>query len=185
MLAGARLLAAADDTVDVWAARVPLAAGQQITASAVEVRRVGFTDATAEAYVSAGRAFTPGTVVTRSVDAGELIPRAALATQTPPMIEVPVPVSAGQLPSTIERGSVVDVWVVPEQAAAARGEEVQQEAERVLDDVTVVAVPRSETVFGPEGTVALVVGVPADRADLLERALAGTATGRVVVTRQG
>jgi hypothetical protein len=49
----------------------------------------------------------------------------------------------------------------------------------------VVAVPRSSNTLAPESTRQVIVGVPADRADELGKALGGISDGRVVIARKG
>jgi hypothetical protein len=117
------------------------------------------------------------------VAAGELLPRAAIATESrADLVEVPISVAVDDLPATVRQGSVVDIWVAPKVAAV--GEE-KPTALPVLTDVVVVAVPRSANSLAPESTRQVIVGVPAERAADLGKALGGISDGRVVVARKG
>ena len=180
---GARLVAAADDTVGVWAVARDLPAGATVTASDLERRQVRFPDrATADAYLSSSDAVPSGSTLNRPVARGELLPRSTFARSTgTDLVEVPVSVAEDDLPATVRQGSVVDVWVTPD--VATGGGTVR--ATRVLTDVTVVAVPRATDSLAPRATRQVIVGVPTERAASLGEALGGISDGRVVVARKG
>ncbi len=181
---GARLLAAADDTVGVWAVVRDLPAGATVQAGDLERRQIRFPDArTADGYVPAGEAPAPAATLNRPVSEGELLPRSAIAEDTSAAtIEVPVSVVTDDLPATVQQGSVVDVWVTPKVSAVGEG---KARAVPVLTDVVVVAVPRSTEGFAPQTTRQVIVGVPLERGDELSRALGVMSEGRVVVARKG
>jgi hypothetical protein len=61
----------------------------------------------------------------------------------------------------------------------------EDRAVRVLDDVVVVAVPASDSSLAPSSTRQVIVGVDERAADRLDRTLALTTTGTVVLTTQG
>jgi hypothetical protein len=182
---GARLLAGADDSVAVWAARTGLRAGQPVGAADLVRRQVGFTDRSdADRYLSADRPVPAGTTLARDVGPGELLPRAALAgASAPAATEVPVAVDADAVPATVRAGSVVDVWVAPraDGSATAPGGGT---AQRVFDDVVVVSAPRSAPALGPSATRQVIVGVDGDQEAHLPEALARLAGGSVLLTRQ-
>jgi hypothetical protein len=181
---GARLLAAADDTVAVWAVSADLPAGASIDEADLERRDVRFPDAaTADGYVGADESLPDDATLNREVSAGELLPRAAFAHDSgEDLVEVPVSVVSDDLPATVRQGSVVDVWVTPKVSSVA-GSRVK--AVPVLSDVVVVAVPRTSAGLAPQTTRQVIVGVPADRAGELGSALGGMADGRVVIARKG
>lgn len=178
---GARVLAAADDTVEVWSVRADLPAGAPISTADVEVVSVRFTDGRqASAYVSAADPVPGDAVLARPVTAGELLARAALGgTPGGEHVEVPLAVPADGVVATLEVGHRVDVWVTP---PTVQGEEPV--AERVLSDVRVVEVPLAETALGPSTTRQVVVGVPLEDETLLGAALARLADGTAVVVRR-
>ncbi|MCW2818234.1 MAG: hypothetical protein JWR42_1021 [Marmoricola sp.] len=180
---GARLLAAADDTVGVWAVARDLPAGATVGEADLERRQVRFPDsATADAYLSSSDPVPSGSTLNRPVSQGELLPRSTFARATgTDLVEVPVSVAEDDLPATVRQGSVVDVWVTPEVTTGTGG----VRATRVLTDVTVVAVPRATDSLAPRATRQVIVGVPTDRAAGLGEALGGISDGRVVVARKG
>ena len=181
---GARLLAAADDSVGVWAVARDLPGGAAVAADDLERRQVRFPDEeAADAYLSAGSALPDEATLSRAVSAGELLPRSAIAEEAAAdLVEVPISVAADDLPATVRQGSVVDVWVSPEVAATSAG---KVRAVPVLTDVVVVAVPRASDTLAPQSTRQVIVGVPADRSAELGPALGRISDGRVVVARKG
>jgi hypothetical protein len=127
---GAQVVAAADDTVPVYAAAGTLSAGDPVRAQDVTVLRASLGEG-AGRYVSARAELPAGLVALRTVGAGELLPAAAVGdasvlTRRP--VGVPHPAA---LPSGLVKGARVDVWVsapddarpgavrAPEQLAAA------------------------------------------------------------------
>ncbi|SDS26873.1 hypothetical protein SAMN04488570_1502 [Nocardioides scoriae] len=185
VVAGARVVGAADDSVPVWALARDLPAGATVADGDLEQRRVRFPDAASAAgYLSGEQPVPAGTVLNRPVAAGDLLPRAAVAPEAgSDLLEVPISVVSDDLPATVEQGSVVDVWVTPQVAAVEDASRVR--AERVLADVTVVAVPGVADTLAPQTTRQVIVGVPSDRAADLPAALGGISEGRVVIARKG
>ena len=182
VLAGARLFAASDDTVAVWAVRSAVPSGGALHADDLVRTEVRFADAeSADRYVAADSAIRPGTTVLRELGAGELLPRAALATAgSSDLVEVPLSVPSDGVPATVATGAVVDVWVTLD------AEDLHAEPESVLvfEDVVVVAAPRSGSALGPASTRQVIVGVPAGEEAAISRALAIASAGSVVLTRQ-
>jgi hypothetical protein len=159
VVAGARLLAAADDTVPVWAAAEDLASGAPVTAADLERHRVRFADAGDAAGYFTG-AQPPEGVLVRGVGAGELLPRAAVgeAAQSG-TVQVPVSVQPEQVPPSVDTGSVVDVYVL-----GATDPTRTTPAEPALSAVSVVAAPAVEDSFVASGRRQLVLAVPEDDA---------------------
>ena len=183
VIVGARLMAAADDTVGVWVVARDLPAGATLGVGDVERRQIRFPDAdTADRYLASDNDLPDASTLNRPVSAGELLPRSALATESgPDLVEVPVSVVSDDLPATVRQGSVVDIWVAPKVSAVAGR---TPKAVPVLTDVVVVAVPRSSNTLAPESTRQVIVGVPASRSDDLGTALGSISDGRVVVARK-
>ncbi len=177
-------MAAADDTILVWSAERDLAAGEQVTSDDLSARAVRFVEGPGLAeYLLAETGVPEGTRVGRSVGAGELLPRSALAPATDTgVIEVPVAVDAGQLPPSVGAGSIVSVWVAGEVAPT---DTQTPRATLVLADVVVIEAPRVTDAFGAGAERQLVLGVPVDQAGDLAAAVGAAASGRVVITRQG
>ncbi len=186
VVVGVRVVDARDDTTPVLAAARPLVAGQRLGPDDVAVVEVRFGAAgDADRYLPAGSSWQgtglEGTVVTRGVGTGELVPRAATSTTQEADVQVPLAVPLGRVPSTVQVGSSVDVWATPESpapSATADAETVPDDsgagAERVLRAVPVLAVSRGQG-LGPDSEIRVVVGVPDRGADVaaVVRTLAG------------
>jgi hypothetical protein len=184
VLLGARMLAAADDTVGVWAVTRDLPAGAALDASDLERRQVRFPDEdTADGYLAVTDDVPQGATLERPVSGGELLPRSAFAEKRQAdLVELPLSVVSDDLPATVRQGSVVDVWVAPKVSGVSAA---RVKAVLVLSDVVVVAVPRTADSLAPQSTRQVIVGVPADSAQDVGTALGGIADGRVVVARKG
>jgi hypothetical protein len=184
VLLGARLLAASDDTVGVWALSRDLPAGAALDATDLERRQVRFPDAdTANGYLAVADDVPDGATLNRPVTHGELLPRSAFADRKEgDLVELPLSVVSDDLPATVRQGSVVDVWVTPKVSEVSGA---RTKAVRVLSDVVVVAVPGRTDSLAPQSTRQVIVGVPADRAQDVGTALGGISDGRVVVARKG
>lgn len=174
VVAGSRLLAAADDTVAVWAVVEDRGPGSALTEADLVVRRVRFTDQGALAAYYPVDATLPGDLrLTRAVGAGELLPRSAVGTaeQQAVLVELPVAVEADQVPPSVGTGSVVDVYV---------GGKV------LLQQATVVDAPSAESGFGATGgTRQLVLSVPEDAATAYVEAVAAVETPVLTVVGRG
>jgi hypothetical protein len=181
---GARLLAAADDTVGVWAVTRDLPAGAALDQADLERQQVRFPDTdTADGYLAATGGLPAGATLNRAVSAGELLPRSAFAEDSArDLVEVPISVVSDDLPATVRQGSVVDVWVAPKVSSVAGA---RAKAVAVLTDVVVVAVPSTSDSLAPETTRQVIVGVPAARTADLGTALGSMSDGRVVIARKG
>ena len=172
VLLGAQIFAAADDSVPVWTVRTDVASGQEITAAMLAVRQVRFADAEqADRYLSGDQSLPLPAVATRPLGAGELLPRSALGVAEQ-LIEVPLQVSEGAVPTTVRVGSVVDVWIV---------EGGGSDASPVLRAVPVLALHQSDSGFR------VVVGLAPQQSDelpsLLGR-LGGAAGDKVFLVRR-
>jgi Flp pilus assembly protein CpaB len=157
VLVGARVLARADETVAVLAARAPLAAGEQVSAEDLVSERLRFgSSRDADRYLPAAADLGSDTVLLRPVGAGELVPRAALGTAgDDALVELPLSLEPGRVPASVTVGSTVDVWV---SSPPARGRS-SAPAERLLSGVPVLAASRPSSA-GTGGTAQVVVGVP-------------------------
>ena len=145
------MLAGADDTVAVLTAARPLAAGERLTSADVTSVRLRFdADADADRYLAGDGDEVTGSVLSRPVGQGELVPRAALGGTTESLVELPLGVDPGRVPAAVRTGSVVDVWVTP--PAGQEGS-----AELLLERVPVLAASRGAGAVS--GTRQVVVGV--------------------------
>jgi hypothetical protein len=153
---GARLLAAADDTVSVWAVVDDQGAGSPVGADDVVAVRVRFADdEELGRYLPADEPLPEGVVLSRGIGSGELLPRAALdPEQDVGTVRVPLDLEPHRVPGSVDTGSVVDVYVG---GSGARGDRVG--GGPALSAVTVVAAPPVEESFAVTGTRQLVLAV--------------------------
>lgn len=156
VLLGARLLAAADDTVTVWAVVGDHGPGAPVAADDVVAVRVRFAnDGELARYLLAADPFPDDVVLSRGIGAGELLPRSAIADPTEAgTVRVPLDLEPHRVPGTVDTGSVVDVYVG---GVGGRGQRVA--AGPALSAVTVVAAPPVEESFAVTGTRQLVLAV--------------------------
>ena len=176
VVAGARLMGAADDTVQVWAAAADLGAGDQVGPDDLVATRVRFADGDALAgYFSVDDQLPADLELTRAVDAGELVPRAAVGARGESgTVQLPVAVDADQVPGSVDAGSVVDVWLVP--GGAGRP---------ALSAVTVVDAPPLDEGFTTSGKRQLVLAVPEADAARFFRLLGSRDDAVLTVVRRG
>jgi hypothetical protein len=152
---GARVVAAADDTIKVWALTSDLGPGA--TLSADDLRPVAVQLADAGSYVRAGDAGPVGYQLARAVGAGELLPKDALAKPgTLGLRRVVIEVDSGTTEG-LAKGRLVDIYAVgrPQTAGAT-----PPPPRLVLSGVTVEKVADSSGALGSTGStrgVALLV----------------------------
>ncbi len=187
VVAGARLLAAADDTVAVWAVAADAGPGAALTESDLVVHRVRFAEPDDLAGYYRVDDTLPGELrLVRGVGAGELLPRGAVGATDQPSdtVELPVAVESDQVPRAVHSGSVVDVYLVGD---PARGEETtDQPGTPVLQEATVVDAPDSDDGFGgAAGRRQLVLAVPQDGAAAYFAAVASLESPLLTVVRRG
>lgn len=180
VLVGSRLLGGADDTIEVWAASGDLAAGQEVTEDDLTARRVRFDDdVDAGRYLRVGDDLPDQATLARAVGAGELLPTAALGRADDGLLEVPIWAPYDAIPGNLTAGSTVDVYVTPFSGDRAGG------AQLVLDDVVVIAAPRSAESFGPSGNRQVLIGVSDEDQSGVGLALAAAKDDRVAIAREG
>jgi hypothetical protein len=181
VVVGARVLAAADDTVTIWSLRNDVPAGSQLTSGDVTVSRVHFEDtADAAHYFDADAEIPSGLVVDHDLVAGELLARSALAEPVSRATsEVPVPLTDGVYPADLEIGDRIDIWVTPTDEAARR-----RESDLVFHDVPVLQADLSDAALSGT-TPVVVVGLDSDQAASLDDDLTAFETGSVTLIRVG
>lgn len=135
MLAGAKVFAAADDSVGVWQAQTDLPQGAAISSADLKVARVHFDHpADVATYLTADTAVPVGTRLARDVSAGELLARTALTSRVQAAQQLPLSVAAAGMLPDLHPGDRVNVWAVPssDQARASSAE--------VLHEVSVLSI---------------------------------------------
>jgi hypothetical protein len=165
VVAGARLLASADDTVPVWVAAGDLAAGAPVTSADLERHQVRFADGgDLDGYYRA-TAPPPVGVLLRGIGEGELLPRTAVGpADQEGTVQVPLSVDPEQVPPSVGRGSVVDVYVLGGSTGRSAGAAGAGEAEPALAGASVVDAPDVEDSFVVSGKRQLVLAVPEEQA---------------------
>ena len=180
---GAMLLNSADSSVPVWSVVDRVSAGQPISTEDLEVRRVRFVDQeTADVYLPGDAKLPDGAVAGHDLTAGQLVPRAVIATSADKLIEVPLSVVPSGLPASLRTGAAVDVWLVPETAAAESDE--TRPATRMLVGATLVHLGRSAGALAVSGERSVVVGVPEADEKQVAELLGQLAGSRVILTRK-
>ncbi|MDP2772234.1 MAG: hypothetical protein Q8O61_01660 [Nocardioides sp.] len=161
VVAGARLLAAADDTVAVWGVTTDMGAGARVTEDDLAAQRVRFADGDdSDRYFTVDDGLPADLELLRGVGQGELLPRAAVGpaadTDT---LEVPISIEAGRVPVGVDAGSVIDIYIVARPNDPDRGVPGGL-GEAALRAVTVVAAPALDDTFGTSGRRQLDLAVP-------------------------
>lgn len=153
VVGGARLLASADDTVQVWAVATDQPAGATLASDDLVAHRVRFADAgDLSGYFRVGDQLPDHASLVRAVGAGELLPRGAVgAPGAGGLLQLPIAVDPAAVPSSVGPGSAVDVYVVGRAAHRAA------DPAPVLSDVSVVAVVPGGAL---DGSTELTLGVP-------------------------
>lgn len=189
VVVGARVLASADNTVQVWAAASDMGAGDRLTEEDLVVSRVRFADGQALAgYFTVDAQLPADLQLTRGIAAGELLPRAAVGSTTETgLLELPIAVEPEQVPPSVDAGAVVDVYLVGAPAAAEDGrrDPTAELSGPVLIAVTVLDAPRLAESFGTTGRRQLVLAVPEADAERYFEALAGYDAPVLTVVRRG
>ncbi|MFC4785418.1 hypothetical protein ACT8ZV_13145 [Nocardioides sp. MAHUQ-72] len=183
VVAGARLLSSADDTVQVWSAATDLGAGDTVGADDLVATRVRFADEAAlEGYFAVDDELPADLELVRGVGSGELLPRAAVGSAgASDLVQLPVAVDAELVPGSVRTGSVVDVYLVATgQASAGLGE-----GRPALTEVDVVDAPPVEDGFAASGKRQLVLAVAEPDARRFFRLLGAAESPVLTVVRRG
>lgn len=162
VVAGARLLAAADDSVAVWAVASDLGPGDRLTEDDLVSRQVRFSDdADLRRYFTVDNDLPADLELTRGVGEGELLPRAAVGSAgDSELLQVRIAVDNEQVPSAVDAGSVVHVYLV----SATGDGKGSPTGEPALEAVTVVDAPPVEDNFAATGNRTIDVLISEDQA---------------------
>jgi hypothetical protein len=169
MSVGAKVIAAAGDTVPMYAAAASLVPGQPVVQK--DVKRVDVQlGADRSSYVAADHDIAPDTFALREVRPGELVPRSALGHRAEVNLKpVSVPVASGGA-AQLDAGSIVDVWVNAKDSSSVT--EKYGKPVKTLEVATVVRRPDSDGALGAvSGTAAVQIMVPEARVQALIAAI--------------
>lgn len=116
VIAGARIVTAADTSDLVWAAETDLAAGTILADGDLRAVPVSLAGS-GQAYISSSTD-PVGRALNRPISAGELLPRSVLA-ETSTLVEIALPFAAGFVPPSLQRGQLVDIYAIDATPTAA------------------------------------------------------------------
>ncbi|GGH37772.1 SAF domain-containing protein [Microbacterium album] len=167
------VVGAARQTTPVLAAASTLVPGQHVTAEDVRVVEVAL--GSAEGAYLEPQALAAGLVALRPVGEGELLPAGAVGDAAQSTRTAVVVRSAVDVPASVDRGAVVELWETPPGA-----EPGAYETPRVLvGDAVVARVSRDDGVMAAGGTSLELVIERARVADVLAAVAAGSVLSAV------
>lgn len=177
---GARLAAGGDDTVQYWAVRGEVVAGDRVEASDLEATRARLPAGAGSHHLRADAEFDARLeqmVWARSVAPGSLVVRDALVDADQHLYgELPLNVAAGSAPDDLARGDQVDVWVGP-----GPGEQGASKTAKLLASVRIVQAGSSDDLSGSGLSRTVVVDV--DQRKLDDAVVGSVASGHVTLVR--
>lgn len=186
IIAGARIVTAADSSDLVWAAEADLAAGTVLADGDLRTVSVSLADV-GEAYLlSSADPF--GRVLSSPIGAGELLPGSFLA-ETSTLVDIALPIAAGFVPPSLQRGQLIDVYAIDATPTAAApsvpdppdpGTEIPESPSSEIVTVVVLAAVVQLIAGRTDGalsigssTIQVVISVDADQAPEVFAAIAG------------
>lgn len=160
VMLGGWAVSRAAETVDVFMTDAPLTPGDVVSAEDLRAQAVR-PDGLEAGYLRVESGLPQGTVVTRVVGAGELVPAAALGSpEDVDLRPVAVPVGQASAPG-VGKGSVVDLWLTASTRPAAGTDPAAPSPPQPLATGLVVAdVVESGSIFAGTGGSAVQVLVP-------------------------
>jgi hypothetical protein len=160
------IVSAADTSVQVYAARDPLAPGDRIMPDDLEARSVRL-DAAGTLYLEPGDVPDAGFVVTKSVAEGELVPVSAVGSVDGLRLTSVVLTMGTQLAASVQPGSVVDVWAAEEVENGHFGPPAV-----IVAGATVVRLVKSDSIVAADQATGIEVLVPKSKIARVLEALA-------------
>jgi hypothetical protein len=183
MALGARVIASADQTVEIWALKddVDLAPSAPLTQSALVAKRVRFTSQDdANRYVSAREKIPSGARMLRAVSAGEFLPRDSWTDQPDRQLEdAPLPVSPALRPKTLRAGDRVDIYFVPNDD----DEFPPTEAVLAASDIIVTETPGGEGLGGEATATIRITRDQLTEGMTIEQLVANAANAKAVIIK--
>lgn len=177
VVAGAKVLGSADDSVAVWQVTRDVPAGSPVGSSDLRATRVHFDEpALAASYLEAAAPIADGAIATRDLHTGEMLTVHAVTSTRSTDVQVPLGVSSTHQPPDLRAGDHVQVWAVP---TAAGGQQEGSTPELVLGKVPILSLGSGQA--GASGMRQVLVAVH-DNVDL-SRVLRLTAGAQVILVR--
>ncbi len=142
--------------VTVWSSTIDLAPGMTITAADIERTQVQLPY-NSELYLD-GNSEIVGSHVIRKVGAAELIPAYSLSTEPISNLrEVPIALSASQMPFGLKVGQLVDVYAIANEQFSSISASKKDSAEILLSNIAVNGIDMEASKLGGEVGVTLLV----------------------------
>nr|WP_274637872.1 SAF domain-containing protein [Microbacterium bovistercoris] len=171
------VVALSRQTTPVYAASHTIVPGQELTADDLTVVDVALGH-TVDSYLVPGGALDA--VATRTIEAGELVPRAASAPASAATVTTVVVRSSVEVPTAVRAGTAVELW-----AAAQTGRDEYDPPSILIPRATVVQVTRDDSMIGG-GAASLELVIPrAEVADTLAAISAQSALSVVPLGGRG
>lgn len=187
IIAGSRILGAADDSVTVWAAARDVAPGDTVRGDDLVSISVRFGDsADLDHYLLTSATLPDDLRLTRGLGAGELVPAAALGSdEEAETVIVSLAFPHELIPTNIGAGSQIELLVIP-----AGGDDDKEsrsgEPDTVLSDVVVIDAPSAVDSLGSVSRGRqLVLGIPAADSEALIEILVASEDERLRVLVRG
>ncbi|UUZ60156.1 hypothetical protein [Nocardioides sp. B-3] len=187
IIAGARILGGADDSVTVWAAARDVAPGDTVGEDDPVSTSVRFGDsADLDRYLRTSVPLPDDLRLIRGLGAGELVPAAALGSgEAAETVIVSLAFPHELIPTNIGAGSVIELLVIPDDSAGG-DKDVTSEPTTVLSDVVVIDAPSGADSLGSVSRGRqLVLGIPEADSDALTEIPAASEDQRVRVLVRG
>jgi hypothetical protein len=184
MVLGARVVAAADQTVEVWALKedARLEPAMPLTQDFLVAKKVQFTSQEdADRYVSAREEIPEGARMLRSVGGQEFLPRDSWTDEPDRQLDdAPIPVQPGLLPKSLRAGDRVDIYFV----AAEDDTFPPEDAVVGATDIIVVDVPEGDSLAGGESSATIRLARDSESDGMtLEALVAHAANAKAVVVK--
>ncbi|MHA6694061.1 SAF domain-containing protein [Homoserinimonas sp. A520] len=160
------VVASADQTTTVYAARAVLSVGDRIGADDLVEQSVRLGTVTGK-YLDADAIPSDGLIVTRTIAEGELVPSSAVGSTAGQRLASVVIAVTTQLPRSVDAGSVVDVWAAREGDSGLFGP-----PSVLVPAATVVQVIESDSIIAGSAAVSVELLVPRNRTARMLEALA-------------
>ncbi len=160
------VISSADSSIQVFVTRGTLLPGDHVTATDLVATSVRL-DGAAGLYLAPSDLPREGVVISRTVAAGELLPRAAVGLVSGIQYSAVVLVPRGELSASIGAGSTVDVWSARELEAGVFGAPVV-----LIPEALVVRIVESEGIVVGDSAGSVEVLVPRARIARLLEAMA-------------